>query len=116
MNHPPEPAKPLPVAKASEKPTAQNIRNEMARLMTIFPATAPAFFMRERPISSIAKPACMNSTRIAATTTHIWFVAKATSLTVVSAAKAAVGDASSASNAMKAKRRIQRDRMFSPSS
>ena len=116
MNQPLEPMKSLPVPKANEKPTAQNIRNEIDRLMRIFPITAPAFFMRERPTSSIAKPACMNRTRTAATTTQTWLVANATSLTVGSAAKAAVGDASSASIAMKAKRRIQRDRIGSPSS
>ena len=37
---------------------------------TIFATTVPTFFMRAKPTSSMAKPACMNSTKHAATTTH----------------------------------------------
>jgi len=32
--------------------------------------TVPTFFMRPKPTSSIANPACMNITKQAATTTH----------------------------------------------
>ena len=70
MNQPLEPMKSLPVPKANEKPIAQNIRKLIDRLMRIFPITAPAFFMRERPTSSMAKPACMNRTRTAAKNTR----------------------------------------------
>ncbi len=41
------------------------------RLVMILATTVPAFFVREKPISRPAKPACMKSTRIAATTTHM---------------------------------------------
>ena len=36
----------------------------------IFATPVPAFFMREKPISSMANPACMKSTSTAATTTQ----------------------------------------------
>ena len=36
----------------------------------IFATTVPAFFVREKPISRPAKPACMNRTRTAAITTQ----------------------------------------------
>ena len=39
-------------------------------LVRIFATPVPAFFMREKPISSMANPACMNSTSTAATTTQ----------------------------------------------
>ena len=44
------------------------------RLVRIFATPVPAFFMREKPISSIAKPACMKSTSTAASTTHMVLV------------------------------------------
>src|SRR3954453_5812957 len=40
-------------------------------MSTFFPAMLPAFFIRVRPASRKAKPACMNMTRIAVTTTQI---------------------------------------------
>src|SRR3954447_15954141 len=40
-------------------------------MSTFLPAMWPAFFMRVSPASRNAKPACMNITRIAATTTQI---------------------------------------------
>src|SRR5690348_8873329 len=40
-------------------------------MRTFFPAMWPAFFIRVRPASRKAKPACMNITRIAVTTTPI---------------------------------------------
>src|SRR5581483_8168230 len=39
-------------------------------MRTFFPAMCPAFFMRVRPASRNAKPACMNMTRTAVITTH----------------------------------------------
>ena len=41
--------------------------------MRIFATPVPAFFEREKPISSRAKPACMNSTSTAARNTSIVF-------------------------------------------
>src|SRR5436190_1251215 len=41
------------------------------KFVRIFATTVPAFFPRENPISRNAKPACMNITRQAATTTQI---------------------------------------------
>ncbi len=38
--------------------------------MTTLATTVPTFFMRLNPTSSMAKPACMNITNTAATTTH----------------------------------------------
>ena len=40
------------------------------RLVTTLATTVPTFFMRLKPTSSIAKPACMNITRQAATITQ----------------------------------------------
>ena len=87
----------------------------------ILPATAPAFFMRDRPISSIANPACMNNTRMAASTTHIWLAENATSWICVansagvgSAAKADTGNATSANIAKAMMRRNTPVRMISP--
>src|SRR5215467_1856517 len=40
-------------------------------IRTFLPAMWPAFFIRVRPASRNAKPACMNITRIAVTTTQI---------------------------------------------
>src|SRR5947207_2453121 len=43
----------------------------MPKIRTFLPAMWPAFFMRVSPASRKAKPACMNITRIAVTTTQI---------------------------------------------
>src|ERR671932_607402 len=43
----------------------------MAKMSTFLPAMCPAFFIRVSPASRNAKPACMNITRTAATTTQI---------------------------------------------
>src|SRR4051812_43961098 len=43
----------------------------MPKMRTFLPAMCPAFFIRVRPASKNAKPACMNMTRTAATTTQI---------------------------------------------
>src|SRR5438094_398938 len=40
-------------------------------MRTFLPAMWPAFFIRVRPASRKAKPACMNITRMAVTTTQI---------------------------------------------
>src|SRR5437879_253244 len=71
MNQPLVPQKSLPLPKPIEKPIAQYMMKQIATFTRIFPATAPAFFMRESPISSIANPACMNSTSVAVTTTQM---------------------------------------------
>src|SRR5215208_6925330 len=72
----------LPVPKAIAKPTAQNNSAAIARLTRILATTLPTFFIREKPTSSIANPACMNSTSTAATTTHMVSIASERSLTV----------------------------------
>ena len=41
--------------------------------MKIFATPVPAFFMREKPISSMANPACMKRTSTAAMITHMVF-------------------------------------------
>src|SRR5437764_6094738 len=62
-NHPPAP-------KAKPKPTAQYAIELTLRLVTTLATTVPTFFMRLKPTSSIANPACMNITKQAATTTQ----------------------------------------------
>src|SRR5436309_14497272 len=43
----------------------------MAKMRTFFAATCPTFFIRVSPASRKAKPACMNITSTAVTTTQI---------------------------------------------
>src|SRR5881409_1173247 len=43
---------------------------QTAKMSTFLPAMCAAFFMRVRPASRKAKPACMNMTRTAASTTQ----------------------------------------------
>src|SRR5215204_2389516 len=69
-NQPSVPISALPVPKASANPTAQNNRAAMARLTSILATTLPTFFIREKPTSSIANPACMKRTRQAVTITQ----------------------------------------------
>src|SRR3954452_5064440 len=77
----------------------------MAKLTRIFAITVPAFLPREKPISRKANPACMNMTRMPATSTHTELMATsagrwpATAFWSVSpSASAAAGAASSASS------------------
>src|SRR5256885_4537125 len=67
--------------------------------MRIFATPAPAFFMREKPISSRANPACMNITRTPATITQVVSTADAVSDRLGPAAAAATGTPSSAASA-----------------
>ena len=71
MNQPLEPDEVVAGAEADREADRPEHEEVIDRLMRIFPITAPAFFMRDSPTSSIAKPACMNRTRIAATTIQI---------------------------------------------
>ena len=56
--------------KAKAKPTAQYTIAAIEKLVRILATTVPAFFLREKPISSSAKPDCMKITRRAASTTQ----------------------------------------------
>src|SRR5256885_2984863 len=57
-----------------------------------FATTVPTFFMRLKPTSSIAKPACMNMTKHAATITQTVSAATpAADVAVVSSASTAIG-------------------------
>ena len=81
--------------------------------MRIFPITAPAFFMRESPTSSIAKPACMKRTRTAAKKTNV--VLTAMSVAVTSSWAAARAGTSSSSTATSAgTSRNDLNRIYSP--
>src|SRR3954447_15105703 len=73
------------------------------KFMRILATTVPAFLPREKPISRNAKPACMNITRQAATTTHIELIPTDSGSTPLPAASnvsaiAAAGATSTASN------------------
>src|SRR6202162_4220796 len=62
------------------------------RLVTTLATTVPTFFIRLKPTSSIAKPACMNMTKHAATMTQTVSAATpAAWVAVVSSAKAETG-------------------------
>src|SRR5215218_9922863 len=96
---------PPPSEKVSAKPATQNAIRPMPIMASIFATTLPTFFIREKPTSSIAKPACIKSTSTAATTTHMVSRASATSsvvaapcVTSVSWANAAAGIATISSN------------------
>ena len=60
----------LPLPNARPNPTAQNATVPIERLTRIFATTAPTFLPREKPTSSMAKPACMRNTMHAATMTQ----------------------------------------------
>src|ERR671916_963428 len=97
-NQPCVPKMALPVPKVIANPTAQNSRAAMARLIRIFATTLPTFFILEKPTSSMANPACMKSTRQAATMTHTVSIASERSATVgPSCASARAGSASTSS-------------------
>src|SRR5665213_1039087 len=64
---PPMKAKKPPAPKAKPKPTAQYASELTLRFVTTLATTVPTFFMRLNPTSSMAKPACMNITKQAAT-------------------------------------------------
>src|SRR5437868_6208961 len=57
----------------------------MPKISTFLPAMWPAFFIRVRPASRKAKPACMNMTRTAVTTTHMVLAAISRSLFAIAA-------------------------------
>src|SRR3954454_3748159 len=85
---------------ASAKPTAQYASEAIEKFMSTFATPAPAFFIREKPISSSRNPACMNITRMAATITHVVSTAEAVSVSVgPSAAAATAGSARATSEA-----------------
>src|SRR6266852_344911 len=67
---PPITAKMPPAPNAKPKPTAQYAIELTLRLVTTLATTVPTFFMRLKPTSSIAKPACMNMTRQPVTMTQ----------------------------------------------
>src|SRR3989440_12813712 len=56
--------------KASANPTAQYTIEATLKFVITLATIVPTFFMRLKPTSSIAKPACMNMTKTAATTTQ----------------------------------------------
>src|SRR5919201_2485985 len=66
---------PLPSPNASAKPTAQYTSEQIPKMSTFLPAMCAAFFIRVRPASRKANPACMNITSTAATTTQTVFAA-----------------------------------------
>ncbi len=62
--------KPLSRPKASVKPITANAKTEAARSIRFFSATLIEFFERTSPASSSVKPACIISTRAAATSSQ----------------------------------------------
>src|SRR3982074_362678 len=86
---PPMTAKIPPAPKAKPNPTAQYAIELTLRLVMTLATTVPTFFIRLKPTSSIANPACMNMTKQAATITH-------TASAATPAAWVAVGSGSAA--------------------
>ena len=84
---------------ASANPHAQYAIEAIEKLSRIFATPAPAFFMREKPISSSAKPACMNITSTPATITQVVLTLDTVSDRVgPAAAEAAPGTANAAAS------------------
>src|SRR5487761_1413466 len=81
---------PVAAPKAKANPQIQYTIELMLRLTMILATTVPTFFMRVKPTSSMAKPACMNSTSSAATTTQM--VSAATPAACVAVASAACAE------------------------
>ncbi len=102
-NQPLEPAKPEPLPKAMAKPTAQKTIPEMAMLTRIFQAMCPAFLAREKPTSSVKKPACMKKTRNVASITQTVSTATDSGVGVPPCAIASAGSVSETSMAATAK-------------
>src|SRR6266851_506810 len=67
---PPMTANIPPAPKAKPKPRAQYEIELTLRLVTTLATTVPTFFIRLKPTSSIANPACMNITRQPVTITQ----------------------------------------------
>src|SRR5712691_11674137 len=89
---PPIKANAPPAPKAKPNPTPQYSIELTLRVVMTLATTVPTFFIRLNPTSSIAKPACMNMTKHAATITHTVSAATpAAEVAVVSSAKAATG-------------------------
>src|SRR3954453_9147195 len=69
-----------PAPNASPNPTADETIEQIAKIRTFLAAMWPTFFMRVRPASRKAKPACMNMTSTAAITTQTVLTAMPRSL------------------------------------
>src|ERR1035437_2368576 len=83
---------PLAAPNANANPSSQYTIELMLRLTMILATTVPTFFMRVKPTSSMANPACMKSTSTAATITQTVSAATpAADVAVVSAAWAVRG-------------------------
>src|SRR6266480_1584358 len=104
---PPMTAKMPPAPKANPKPTAQYEIELTLRLVTTLATTVPTFFIRLNPTSSIAKPACMNITKHAATMIQTVSAATPAAWVAVgsSAARATAGVRAASSPAETARRR-----------
>jgi hypothetical protein len=70
LNSPLELPKYLPLPNASANPQIHHMNAAIEKLVRILATIVPAFFPREKPISSRANPACMKITSVAATTTQ----------------------------------------------
>src|SRR5450759_2337146 len=101
---------PLAAPNAKAKPTSQYMTELMLRFTMTLATTVPTFFMRVKPTSSMAKPACMNRTSSAATTTHTVSAATPAAWVAVLSATCAVSGtvASAAAAAAASRRRIRR--------
>src|SRR2546421_5072801 len=85
---------------ASANPQAQYASDAIEKFMRIFATPEPAFFIREKPISRKANPACMNITSTPATITQVVLTLDVTSGRVGPlAAEAAAGSARAAASA-----------------
>src|SRR5712692_4776965 len=89
---PPMSANAPPAPNASPNPSAQYAMELTLRLVMTLATTVPTFFMRLKPTSSMAKPACMNMTMQAVTATQTVSAATpAAWVAVLSSARTAIG-------------------------
>ena len=64
------PMKSFPLPNIKPKPIAQNATDEAAKTMKFFARMLTAFFAWQSPLSTSAKPAFIQNTRKAVTSTH----------------------------------------------
>ena len=68
LNEPIRP--PLSLPNMREKPMTQNTTDPIAKSIRFFMMMLPAFLALVKPVSTIAKPACMKKTSAVATSTQ----------------------------------------------
>src|SRR5579875_45877 len=86
--------------------------DDTLKLVTTLATTVPTFFMRLKPTSSMAKPACMNITSTAATTTHTVSAPTPAAMVAVRSVTARAGPGKASSGSAAARHSSSRRALF----